>query len=190
MLVLAAAALALVAVPLVHGRWAGLLGVRFRLRALPAVALLAQVLVIEVVPDGSAPLLAGVHVATYGLAGVFLVVNRRVPGLLVIGAGAALNGVVIALNGGTLPASRPAIAAAGIRHDPAEFTNSGALDRPVLGFLGDVFAWPEPLPLANVFSVGDVLIVAGVWIAVLRLTRRAARDRTDATADEATPAAA
>jgi hypothetical protein len=189
-LVLAAAALSLLAVPLLRGRWAGLLGLQLRLPVLPAAALLAQVLVIEVVPDGSAPVLAAVHVGTYVLAGVFLWANRRVPGLLVLGAGALLNGAVIALNGGILPASESAMAAAGVRHDPAEFTNSGALADPTLGWLGDVYAWPEPMPLANVFSVGDVLIVAGVWVAVLRLTWRGAPARDQAAAGEPGAAAA
>ncbi|MBA2426322.1 MAG: DUF5317 family protein [Actinobacteria bacterium] len=33
---------------------------------------------------------------------------------------------------------------------------------PNLLFLGDVFAWPVPLPLHNVFSAGDVCVVLGV----------------------------
>ena len=36
------------------------------------------------------------------------------------------------------------------------------LPHPRLGFLGDVFAIPAGFPLANVFSIGDVLIVLGV----------------------------
>jgi hypothetical protein len=35
----------------------------------------------------------------------------------------------------------------------------------VLPWLGDVFAWPAPLPLANTFSVGDLVIVLGVVVA-------------------------
>ncbi len=42
------------------------------------------------------------------------------------------------------------------------FTNSTLIHAgTALPFLGDVFALPRPIPLANVFSVGDVLIGVG-----------------------------
>ncbi len=126
------------------------------------VALAAQVVAIEVVPGANHAALSAVHVATYAAAGVFVWVNRQVPGLLVVAAGAAANGVTIALNGGTLPASRAALERAGLHLTPGEFLNSGVLEHPRLGFLGDVFAIPAGVPLANVFSVGDVLVVLGV----------------------------
>lgn len=47
------------------------------------------------------------------------------------------------------------------------FTNSGPLEAPRLWFLGDIFAIPSGFPLANVFSVGDVLILAGVGLAAI-----------------------
>jgi len=53
----------------------------------------------------------------------------------------------------------------------AAFLNSGTVAHPVLGFLGDVFAWPVRLPFANVFSVGDVLIVLGAGYGAHRITR-------------------
>jgi hypothetical protein len=66
------------------------------------------------------------------------------------------------VNGGTLPARPGALRAAGIDLTADGFVNSGPLEHPHLWMLGDVFAIPEPLPLANVFSIGDVLIVLGV----------------------------
>ncbi|MHB1490937.1 MAG: DUF5317 family protein, partial [Cellulomonas sp.] len=97
--------------------------------------------------------------------------NRHIPGALLVGAGAASNGITIALNSGVLPASRAAITAAGI--DPhLAFANTAVLNHPVLPWLGDVFAWPAPLPLANTFSIGDILIVLGVIIATWTGTRR------------------
>ena len=164
-IVVAVALLAVLLVPLLGGRLSrlGALGLR-RAWLVPA-ALGLQVLVISVVPQADPRLLAGVHVGTYVLAGAFVWLNRAVPGLVLLGAGAACNGVTIALNGGVLPASARALERSGFRLDAGEFTNSGVLEDPVLPWLGDVFWVPAGLPLANVFSVGDVLIVAGlVWL--------------------------
>jgi hypothetical protein len=174
-LVIAACLLALLS-PLIAGR--SLRSLRHvRLAALPLVwgALLAQLVAVEVeLPHWVA---AGLHLASYVLAAVFLWRNRDLRGLPVVALGAASNAVTIALNGGTLPASADAVRRAGIAADE-EFLNSAVLPDPVLPWLGDVFAWPQPLPLANVFSVGDVLIVAGVGLVAWRLnTRRVERVR-------------
>lgn len=80
-------------------------------------------------------------------------------------------------NGGTLPADADALARAGIEPEPGDFVNSGVVDGANLWFLGDVFAWPQPMPLANVFSVGDVLVVAGAVWGVHRVCRRGRRVR-------------
>jgi Family of unknown function (DUF5317) len=185
-LVVAACLLALLS-PLLAGRSLRPL-LRVRLAGLPLVwlALLTQVVVVEQpLPHALAAVL---HVASYGLAAAFLWLNRRLRGLPIIALGAACNAVTIAVNGGTLPASATAVRAAGIAADE-DFLNSAVLPDPVLPWLGDVFAWPQPLPLANVFSVGDVLIVAGVGL-VSWLTGSQARRRTGGTSSSAGPAAA
>lgn len=107
------------------------------------------------------------HYTTYALCGAFLVVNRRLPGALIIAAGATSNFVAIALNGGSMPADPGAWARAGLPPVPeGTFENSAANGGARLAFLGDVFAIPEAWPLSNVFSVGDILIViGGTWFA-------------------------
>ncbi|WP_062383064.1 DUF5317 domain-containing protein [Demequina iriomotensis] len=162
MLVLAAGVLALLS-PLLALRWpAGLALRRWRAPALIWGALVAQIVIIDVsLPEAVAP---PAHVATYVAVLAFLWLNREARGALVVAAGAFANGLAIALNGGVLPASAGAIEAAGIDVDH-EFVNSAVMADPVLPWLGDVFAWPDPLPLANTFSIGDVLIVAGVAVA-------------------------
>jgi hypothetical protein len=45
-----------------------------------------------------------------------------------------------------------------------EFTNSDYVENANLGFLGDVFAIPDGWPGANVFSIGDVVIVVGAFL--------------------------
>ena len=169
MLVVVLSALAVVS-PLIALRWpAGLLLHRWRLPVLIWGALAIQIVAVEVpLPRGFAPV---VHVLTYVVAFAFLWINRSVRGAVVVGAGALSNGVTIALNGGVLPASRAAVEAAGVDPDLA-FANTAVLEHPVLPWLGDVFAWPAPLPLANTFSVGDVLIVVGVFVAAWAGSRR------------------
>jgi hypothetical protein len=70
-----------------------------------------------------------------------------------------------------MPADRGALAAVGIRIDGP--TNSVVLDQPVLAPLTDVFATPSWLPLANVFSIGDVLIGCGLAVVIAAAMRRA-----------------
>ena len=144
---------------------------------LPA-ALVAQVLVINVAP--SLPRVVGVtvHLLSYGLAAWFLAVNRRLPGMPLVALGTASNAVTIALNGGVLPASASALAAAGWSPGTTEFANSAVVASPRLAFLGDVFVTPSWVPFANVFSVGDVVISAGLVVLVLAVTRRRPRHRT------------
>jgi uncharacterized protein DUF5317 len=128
-------------------------------------ALAVQILVISVIPDTHPIALAAAHTASYALAAVCLWVNRRLPGIWFIGAGGLLNGVTIALNGGTLPASASALAASGHPGAPGQFANSAVLPDAKLAFLGDIFATPSWLPGHNVFSIGDVLIWAGLaWL--------------------------
>ncbi|HEY7600069.1 MAG TPA: DUF5317 family protein, partial [Candidatus Limnocylindrales bacterium] len=89
--------------------------------------------------------------------------------------GALLNLAAIAANGGQMPASAEAFMALnGTAVVPAEgFSNSIILapDAPLL-FLGDVFVLPRPIPLANVFSIGDVLIAIGGALFVARTMTR------------------
>jgi hypothetical protein len=153
------------AVPLLGGRLGALAEVRLRLPwALPA-ALALQVVALDLpgVPGWLRPPL---HVGSYLVAGAFLVANRRLPGMPLVGIGAAANLLAIAANGGVMPASPSALAAAGLPPDPPGFANSAALADPRLAFLGDVLAIPAGWPLANVFSVGDVLIAAGAAVAL------------------------
>jgi hypothetical protein len=100
--------------------------------------------------------------------------NVALPGIALIAAGAGANLVAILANGGAMPADPAALAAAGI--DPSGLTNSVATGHPMLRPLTDIFAMPAWLPFGNVFSVGDVLIGAGV-AATIALAMRRGRGR-------------
>lgn len=162
-----AAVVALVTVPLCGGRLGLLADVRLRRPWLVAAALGAQVVVTTLLPglfDGAG---SAVHLATYVLLGAFVWSNRHLPGVPVVALGAACNWAAIAANEGVMPASRAALERAGLPNDKAgEFANSATVDDAALGFLGDVLAIPASWPASNVFSVGDVLILCGLVLAL------------------------
>jgi hypothetical protein len=170
MLVLALCVVGLASPALFGGKLSRLALVRFRGWWIVVAALLSQILIIEIFPEVNRTFLDGVHLATYVAAGVFVILNWNIPGLLIIAAGGAMNGITIALNGGQLPASREALKMAGIELAKGDFVNSGVLKDPVLPLLGDIFVWPAPFPLANVFSFGDALIVIGTFYAAHKIT--------------------
>jgi hypothetical protein len=95
----------------------------------------------------------------------------RLPGLGLVAAGAAANLAAIAANGGVMPASPDAVDALGLEYGVG-FSNSVVMADPALRPLTDIFALPAWVPLANVFSVGDVLIGIGVALAIALGMRR------------------
>jgi hypothetical protein len=145
-----------------HLRWAGL-----------AVGGLAtQVLVFSTpfgdVIGGLAPI---VYIASTLASLLFVLANVRLPGLVLVAAGAASNLLAIVANGGYMPATAAALAAVG-HQIGAGYSNSTTAATVALAPLTDIFALPRQLPMANVFSFGDVLIGAGVFVLVLVAMRR------------------
>jgi hypothetical protein len=162
MLLVALVIVAALTVPLFGGRLGRLADVRLRHAWSLGAALALQILIISVVPSLPEVLGQVVHLVTYALAAVFLVANRDLVGFWVVALGTACNVIAIAANNGVMPATEGALRTAGLATASAEFENSTVVDGARLQFLGDVFAIPKSWPLANVFSVGDVLIVVGV----------------------------
>jgi Family of unknown function (DUF5317) len=157
--------LILLSVPLTGGRLTALAKVRIQGRWLVAAALVVQVAITSVFESWPHALLVGLHIGSYALIAVALWQNRRLPGLKLIAAGGLLNGLVITLNGGTLPASARALAEAGMVTN-GDFTNSGVLPHPILAPFGDIFATPAWLPFRNVISIGDCIALIGVAVLV------------------------
>jgi Family of unknown function (DUF5317) len=155
-------AFAVVLVVALGGRLGNLTSVE--LRGKPAVigAFLMQLLVVTVAPHAfSHAVASAIHLASYALAIVFVYANRHLPNLWIAALGGVSNFVAITANGGTMPASKTALAAAGLPVLQNGFDNSGAVAHARLAFLGDIFSFPKGLPLANVFSLGDVLLLIG-----------------------------
>ena len=152
---------------LARGRLHALADLRVHWAPLAVAALLLQVALF------SAPVAAvigslGPPVYVGSTAAVLVVVlrNVRIPGLAIVAAGAGCNLAAIAANGGYMPASADALASLGATIG-AGYSNSTATAAPMLPSLTDIFALPAWLPFANIFSVGDVLVGAGIAIAIV-----------------------
>lgn len=168
MLLAALAALALVTVPLAGGRIGLLADLKLRAVWVLALALVAQVVIISVVPGGDVTVRRVLHLSTYVTVLAWVVANRQLLWRWPIVVGGVLNFVVIVANSGVMPASRAAQAAAGLSAKDG-FENSAHLADANLAFLGDVFAVPAGVPLANVFSLGDALLVVGIFLIAHRV---------------------
>jgi hypothetical protein len=169
MLMLVVTLLGIGSVPLAGGRLAALEQVRLRQPWLIPTALAVQVYITTIALNGSRGVHVAAHLGSYLLAGAFVVANRELPFIWVVALGGALNLLVIAANGGVMPADADALQRAGWPSVSDQFENSIALARPRLLFLGDVFAVPKWVPFANVFSIGDVFLVLGGIAVVHRL---------------------
>ncbi len=163
---------------LLGGRFERLGAMRLRWAWLALAGLAVQVVLFSgAVDDRLGGLGPAIYVASTALVLLVVLGNLRVPGLAVVAAGAASNLMAIVANGGFMPADPGALAIAGIEPD-GEFSNSVVVDNPALRPLTDIFALPDAMPFANVFSIGDLLIGAGIAIAIVAGMRGTAPDPT------------
>jgi MFS family permease len=125
------------------------------------------------------------HIATYVALLAFVGANVGQPGLAFAAAGCVLNTIVIAANGGRMPVSLASWTATG--RAASDLTQHGSYNNVLLAshahlaWLGDVFALPRAVPLANSLSVGDLLLLLGVITFVFRASlpvRRSSAGRT------------
>jgi Family of unknown function (DUF5317) len=102
---------------------------------------------------------------SYGCLIVAAFVNRRITGVPIVALGMCMNVAAIVANGGTMPVSPSAMHDAG--RAAVTQANSTVVADPHLEWLVDRWAAPEWIPLANVFSIGDLVIAAGAVVIVL-----------------------
>ena len=107
--------------------------------------------------------------ASYVLLAALLVRNRSITGAPVVAFGLTSNVVAIIANGGLMPVRASALAAEGRSYHVHQ--NSIQSLHPRLGWLVDRWAVPHWLPLGNVYSLGDVLIAAGIAIVIVTAMR-------------------
>ncbi len=138
--------------------------------------LAALVIQILIFPLGSSSPLVQVgtealHMLSYALLFAFIAFNRRYFGLLIMGIGLLSNILVIAVNGGYMPASAGALRNAGmenvaqfleqnLRHGNTVLMSTNTH----LNFLGDIFSVPGSVPFATAFSIGDLLLALGIIV--------------------------
>ncbi|MFQ6090270.1 MAG: DUF5317 domain-containing protein [Candidatus Bipolaricaulia bacterium] len=136
--------------------------------------LVALVIQLLIFPLGSAePLVkagtAYLHLLSYLFLLAFIGLNWRYFEILLMGAGLALNLLVITVNGGYMPASASALRRAGLERVAAILEQGLPHGNTVLlsattklNLLGDILYVPSAVPLANAFSIGDLLLALGI----------------------------
>jgi hypothetical protein len=160
--ILYAIPIGIVAGYLLGGRLDRLADVDFRWGWLAVAGLLVQVVLFSPwLADLDPGVGSVIYVASTGAVLVAVLRNWRIPGLILVAVGAGANLVAIVTNGGVMPTTVAALETAGLTTDDA-FSNSAVVADPAVPFLTDIFALPAWVPLANVFSLGDVLIGLGV----------------------------
>ena len=160
---------------IIGGRLDRLGELRFRWAWLAVAGLSIQVVLFSGVVDDVTAGGAGEAIYVASTAAVLLAVlrNLRVAGMLLIAVGAICNLAAIVANGGVMPTTAAALQSAGL--SPTDrFSNSAVLEDPALAPLTDIFALPSWVPFHNVFSVGDVLIAAGIVVVIAMGMRRGA----------------
>jgi hypothetical protein len=140
---------------------------RFAWGPLIAIGMAVQLLLFSTpLGDAIGPLAPFVYIASNVAVLAAVWRNLAIPGLPLVLIGGASNLIAICANGGYMPVSGDALVALGrIPHEG--YSNSVFLDGVILGPLTDLFAMPAWLPMANIFSVGDVLIGVGAAMAVV-----------------------
>lgn len=167
-----------VGVALLRGGALGRLAhLQLRLGWLALLALLVQMYVIYY-PAERVQMERSLHAAlmmgSYVVLTVVVLVNRRIPAMPIIGLGLILNLLVMGSNGGFMPVSREAILTTGTRTvdqlpaDGERLPRSKDVllpaDQTRLWILSDIITAPDSVPLARVYSIGDLVVAAGTFL--------------------------
>lgn len=110
-----------------------------------------------------------IWLASYGLLAVGAFVSRRIIGVPLIAMGMASNVIAVVANGRHMPVLPSALRAAH-KHYTVQY-NSAATAHPHVPWLVDRWAVPRWVHLGNVYSVGDVVIAAGVILLIAAAMR-------------------
>ena len=150
------------------GRLSNLADVEYRSFYLLFIPLLLQLIIFTPLAvslfDGLAPGIL-IYLASMVIGALVVWLNRKLPGFTLMLAGLLSNTLVIVANNGHMPVWAVARELAGLSPLLGPDNNVAPLtDASLLWFLADILPVPKILPLANVYSLGDVLITfGGIW---------------------------
>jgi len=155
------------------GRIGRLANLHFKWLWVALIALMVQTLMFaEPVWHALGSLGPPIYVATMVVVLVVVLRNlRALPGLALVALGTISNLAAIIANGGYMPVTAEALGIA----EPTVTKyggNSVLTANPMLAPLVDRFPLPEWLPMWTVFSVGDVLIGAGIVVVMVVAMRK------------------
>ena len=112
-------------------------------------------------------------VASHVLLFVVIWQNRHLSGIKVIGLGLLLNSLVMIVNGGFMPITPETLVQIGYDGNASQLETGYIVGRTKnvvaepgeasLWFLSDVMVIPRPFPIPTALSLGDLLIVLGVF---------------------------
>jgi hypothetical protein len=115
----------------------------------------------------------GILIVSYLALLAVVWLNRSLPGIWLIGAGYIANFLVMILNGGYMPITMQALDQIGHARKVLSTEPGGRVigtkdivlprEATIAWWLSDIFVLPPPFPIPSVFSLGDVLIAAGVF---------------------------
>jgi hypothetical protein len=176
-ILVAAAVLSVVVAILRGGHLSRLADVKFRHAWLVLAAVALQFPLVYEMVRGRA--VAGVAISALMMlaSGVALLyalwANRRLPGIALVGVGMLANVTVMVANGGWMPITMEALSRLGALE---KVVAAGATARvwgaknivlargeTHLWWLSDVFVLAAPFPVPGAFSIGDVLVAAGLF---------------------------
>ena len=173
MLIALAIALGLIGAKLLGADLTRLAALKFRGTWLVFLALAGQLAIFtRYAPTIPEPAEISVHLASYLLLLLFLVLNIRLRGLWITATGFACNTLVIFANGGRMPVSADAWIEGGGKPLTGEadvYNNVAVADTGTrLRWLGDSISLPHQVPLASAVSIGDILLIVGTIAFVYR----------------------
>jgi hypothetical protein len=123
-----------------------------------------------------------IFMAVYVVGLLFLFINRKNPGFVIIFIGVFLNFLVMVLNGGRMPVSVHAATVLDPGYIDALksslYAKHEVLNQSTkLGFLGDIIPLTKPYPHTQIISIGDVIMNIGIFLFIQHLMVRLPRNK-------------
>jgi hypothetical protein len=110
-----------------------------------------------------------IYILVYIIGLLFLFLNRKNPGFILIFIGVFLNFLVMGVNGGRMPVSVESAAVLDPGYIEALKESLYAKHTMLtstthLGFLGDVIPISDPYPRTQIISIGDIIMNIGIFL--------------------------